>query len=330
MRCITRDRYCHPRSIDGGEDSVEPHSQVSTPSIKPEIPSSSSPDFKLLLNNPTKAPESTITAVHLSGDECSLGPTLDFVRSEMIRQIPSLTEKDAQPLSQMITDQLRRWNSPQPHLVFRRTHMIERTSRASVTIIDFECLSSSSQKSVDVQGVASPRQHHYSSTLVMSDIIDPEHPERRLGCLWAPAYDSRGGTTFVKEADHIVSVFRQCSGAMTEYRDRLVSAVAINAIEPLYSRHFSEMDARFPSTDAAIRRACAWGIVAAKSREIEYRLFAASLSSFLSFEVQNSLGIHDRDIDNSLHGTQNDLSFMLTPTVKISDVELGIMTYGLH
>ena len=326
MRCISRDRSCHPRSIDGGEDSVEPHSRISTPSLKPETPSASSPDFKLLLNDPIKAPETTITTIHLTGDECQLGPTLDFVRSEMIRQIPSLAESDTLPLSQMITDQLRRWNSPQPHLVFRRTHIIEKTSRASVTIIDFECFSPQSQQSADVQGMASPRQHYYSSTLVMSDIIDPDHPERQLGCLWAPAYDGRGGATFVKEADHIVSVFRQCSGAMTDYRDCLVSALAINAIEPLYNRHFSEMDARFTSTDAAIRRACAWGVVAAKSREIEYRLFAASLSCFLSFEVQNSIGIRDRDLDYSLHGTQNDLSFMLTPTMKISDVELGIMT----
>jgi hypothetical protein len=246
-----------------------------------------------------------------------MGPTADFVLSELIRQIPSLTGKEALPLSQMITDQLRRWSWSQPQLTFRRTQITEKTSHASVTVIDFECSAFLENKSNTQLGL-----HHYASTLVMSDIIDPEYPDLQLGCLWAPAYDGREGTTFTKEADHILSVFRQCDGEKTDYRDKFVNAIAINAIRALYNKYFSTMNTHFASADAAIQRACAWGVIAAKSREIEYRLFAASLSCFLDIELQNSLEHREGDFDISIQRNENDLCCILTPVLKISDVEI--------
>ena len=123
----------------------------------------------------------------------------------------------------------------------------------------------------------------------MSNISDSENPDQQLGCLWAPTYDGREGTTFTKEADHILSVFRQCTGENSDYRDRYVDALAVMAVKPLYEKNFANWDTKIASTKAAIQRACAWGIVAAKSGEIEYRLFAASLSCFLNFELQKAL-----------------------------------------
>lgn len=242
--------------------------------------------------------------------------------SELIRQIPSLTGKEALPLAQMITDQLRRWNWPQPQLLFRRTQIVEQTSGASVTIIDFECYVVLNPTSSD-SSHRNIQQHYYASTLVMSDISDSENPDLHLGCLWAPAYDGREGTTFIKEVDHIVSVFRQCTGESIDNRDRYVNAIAIMAVKPLIEKNFANWDTKFTSTNAAIQRACAWGIIAAKSREIEYRLFAASLSCFLNFELQKALALEETEFDISIQDNENDLCFALIPVMKISDVEAG-------
>jgi len=157
----------------------------------------------------------------------------------------------------------------------------------------------------------------------MSNISDSENPDLQLGCLWAPAYDGREGTTFTKEADHIVSVFRQCTGENSDYRDRYVNAVAVMAVKPLYEKKFANWDAKFTSTEAAMQRACAWGVIAAKSREIEYRLFAASLSCFLNFELQKVFALGETEFDVSVHDNENDLCFALIPVMKISDVEAG-------
>ena len=157
----------------------------------------------------------------------------------------------------------------------------------------------------------------------MSKILDSNNPELQLGCLWAPGFDGKEGTTFAKEADHIVSVFKHCSGGENGYRDRFVNAVAIMSINPLYSKHFTMWNSQIECTDAAIQRACAWGVVAAKSREIEYRLFAASLSCFLNFELQNNLAFHNQDFDTSLVESKNDISCVLVPIIRIADVEIG-------
>lgn len=293
---------------------------MSTPSSQREIHKTESPNFKSHFNESIHSGEIPAKSNSNNGEGEPLGPTADYILSEMIRQIPSLTEKEALPLSQMIADQLRRWNWPVSQLTFRRTQIIERTSRASVTIIDFECFTMVDHLDV----LSSPRQRHYSSTLVMSDITDPDNPELQLGCLWAPAYDGREGATFLKEADHVLSVLRQCSGETTDYRDNFINAVAINAIQPLYEKHFTNMEPEFTSAEAAIQRACAWGVVAAKSREVEYRLFAASLSCFLNFELQkNNFSFRESQFSVSKYGSQNDLCYTLTPVLKITDVEIG-------
>ena len=293
-----------------------------SPSLRRETDSTISPDFKFTVNSPIASIDAPIPQNNPTTDDGPMGPTADFVLTELIRQIPSLTGKEALPLSQMITDQLRRWSGSQPQLTFRRTQIIEKTSHASVTVIDFECSAFSEIKSDTQIELGSPRPHYYASTLVMSDIIDPDYPDLQLGCLWAPAYDRREGTTFAKEADHILSIFRQCDGEKTDYRDIFVNAIAINAIRTLYNKYFSTMDTHFASTDAAIQRACAWGVIAAKSREIEYRLFAASLSCFLDIELQNSLEYRQGDFDISIQRNENDLCCILTPVLKISDVEI--------
>ena len=250
----------------------------------------------------------------------TFGPTSEFVLSELTHQLSSLTREDAMPLSQMITHQLRRWNWPSPELTFRRTKIVEKASRASVTIIDFECSSLTSSP----QATSEPKKtHQFTSTLVMSNILDPDNPELQLGCLWAPGFDGKEGTTFAKEAEHIVSVFKHCSGGENGYRDRFVNAVAIMSVNPLYSKHFTNWDFRLGRPDAAIQRACAWGVVAAKSREIEYRLFAASLSCFLNFELHNNLAFHNQDFDISLAENKNDICCVLVPVITIADVEIG-------
>lgn len=162
----------------------------------------------------------------------------------------------------------------------------------------------------------------------MSNISDPDNPELQLGCLWAPAFDGNEGATFAKETDHIISVFKHCSGGVNGYRDRFVNAVAIMSISPLYSKHFTKWDSNLVCPDAAIQRACAWGVVAAKSREIEYRLFAASLTCFLNFELHNNLAFHNQNFDVSLVERKNDISCILVPVIRIADVEIGDPSAG--
>ena len=197
---------------------------------------------------------------------------------------------------------------------------MEKISRASLTIIDFECFFVSNEYAESLEKAP---QHHYSSTLVMSEINDPEKPDLPLGCLWAPAYDGREGITFEKEADHIVSVFRQCFGEDTDCRDKFVNAVAVLSVKQLFEKNFCKWDPMFPSTDAAIQRACAWGVIAAKSREIEYRLFAASLACFLNFEIQNAFAYKDSAGAISVRTNLNDLRHTLVPVMKVSEVEVG-------
>ena len=299
-------------------------SPTSSPSAKREIHLATSPPLKPRVNSPCESPDTLFPneANNINNDGNGVAPTADFVLSELIRQIPSLTGKEALPLSQMITGQLRRWNRSRPQLSFRRTQIIEQTSRASVTIIDFECYAMLNPNSSDTSH-KTVQQHHYASTLVMSDISDSDNPDLQLGCLWAPAYDGREGATFTKEADHIISVFRQCIRENNDYRDRYVNAVAVMAVKPLFEKNFANWDTKFTSTEAAIQRACAWGIVAAKSREIEYRLFAASLSCFLNFELQKVFALEETKFDISVQYNQNDLCFTLIPVMKMSDVEVG-------
>ena len=164
----------------------------------------------------------------------------------------------------------------------------------------------------------------YASTLVTSEIHDPEHPDRRLACLWAPAYDGKEGAAFSKEAEHILSVFRQCLGNEREARHQFVQVVALTAVKPLFDEHFSRWEEAFERVDAAVQRACAWGVIAAKSCEIEYRLFAACLNAFLDFEVQKHLrGYYDLGYVSLEHG-ENDLNFELVPFMRIGTVEVGI------
>ena len=277
------------------------------------------PHVKSLLGAPVST-ESNSTGFSNGLSLETFGPSSDYVLSELTHQLPSLIREDAMPLSQMITHQLRRWSWPLPQLTFRRTTIVEKISGASITIIDFECYSIGPT----LNGTTSEtKKSHFTSTLVMSKIHDSNNPELQLGCLWAPGFDGKEGTTFAKEADHIVSVFKHCSGGENGYRDRFVNAVAIMSINPLYSKHFTKWNSQIECTDAAIQRACAWGVVAAKSREIEYRLFAASLSCFLNFELQNNLAFHNQDFDISLVGSNNDISCVLVPVIRIADVEIG-------
>lgn len=235
--------------------------------------------------------------------------TTDHVLSELIQQIPTLTGNEALPVSTMIANQLRRWRYPST-LTFRRTKIIEKLSRASVTIIDFECSCTHSD----------PPQA-YTSSIVMSDIIDPDHAESQVSCLWAPACDGKPGMTFMREADHILSVLIQGWQGVKDANERLRASVAAMAINYLYSRHFSSWSPMYGSPEAAIQRACAWGIVAAKSREIEYRLFAASLSCFLNSQINITLQTSDFDV--SVQENRNDLRFFLIPHFRLFDVDLS-------
>jgi hypothetical protein len=243
-----------------------------------------------------------------------------FVLSELVAQIPSLTGTEALPLSQMITDQLRRWKWPHANLSFRRTKVIEKRSRASVTIIDFQCVSGS--QNLNAGSEVEPSQiKRYASTIVMSDIRNPGNPELQVSCLWAPAYEGKDGATFTKEADHLLSVLGQCWDGGADYNERLRTSVAAAAINDLYGKHFTHWNPHFVSAEAAIQRACAWGVVASKSREIEYRLFAASLSCFLNSQINFTL--RNNDFDISLQQHQNDLCYLLVPVMKFYDEELG-------
>jgi len=311
--------------MDGREEIVDSLSPTLALLSNGDNQLGTTPPFKSAGNSPRESPEAVFRddGNNVGIDSGPVAPKADFVLSELIRQIPSLTEKQALPLAQMMTDQLRRWNWPQPQLTFRRTQIVEQTSCASVTIIDFECSVVLDLRSSDSSHKTIQQHHRYTSTLVMSDISDPENPDLELGCLWAPAYDGREGTTFTKEADHIVSVFRQFTRENIDYRDRYVNAVAIMAVERLYEKNFANWNTKFTSTDAAIQRACAWGIIAAKSREIEYRLFAASLSCFLNFELQKALFLRETEFDILRQENQNDLCYTLIPVLKMSDVEVG-------
>ena len=232
------------------------------------------------------------------------GVSGDFVLSELIRQIPNLTGTEALPLSHMITDQLRRWKWSSA-LTFRRTKIIEKISNSSVTIIDFKCVSSNPRQASDLS---------YVSTIVMSDIINPDVPSEQISCLWAPAYDTVDTITFRKESTHLLSVLRQSWEGST-YNERMRTWVAATAINDLFSKYFTEWTHGFPSEDAALQRACAWGIVAANRSQIEYRLFAASLVCLLNTQINTSV----RDNLTELEAFGNDTCYMLVPHFKIYD-----------
>jgi hypothetical protein len=155
----------------------------------------------------------------------------------------------------------------------------------------------------------------------MSDITNPENPEHPVSCLWAPAYEGKDGATFSKESAHLLSVLGHCWEGGADYNERLRTSVATAAINDLYGKHFTHWSPRFAYAEAAIQRACAWGIVAAKSREIEYRLFAASLSHFLNSQINFTL--RNNEFVVSLEQCQNDLCYLLVPVLKFHDEELG-------
>lgn len=232
----------------------------------------------------------------------------DFVLSELIQQIPNLTGTEALPLSQMITDQLRRWKRSLS-LRFRRTKIVEKASKASVTIIDFECVSAESQEAADIK---------YAGTVVMSDIINRDMPSEQIGCLWAPAYDGKDPVTFRKESTHLLSVLRLCWEGCT-YNERMRTSVAATAITDLFSKHFTEWAPNFSSQEAALLRACAWGFVAANTSKIEYRLFAASMICLLNSQINSSLATSSIEAESP----GNDLCFTLIPYFRVLHIELG-------
>jgi hypothetical protein len=300
---------------------------VAVPALKPLLFEETSPEAKEASATAEGTDRSRAGAVETDSfrQSAQFGPPAEFVLSELVRQIPSLSHSEALPLSQMITQQLRRWNWPNPRLTFRRTKIVENVSKASVSIIDFQCASKSSlQFPILSPSQPASEQHQYASTLVMSNIADPHCPELQLGCLWAPAYDGKEGITFSKEIDHILPVFRQCSGdeGKSNFRERFANAIAIMAITPLFANHFTTWDPNFSSPDAAIQRACAWGVVAAKSREVEYRLFASSLSCFLNFELQNNLTFTEEESSRTSGEFPNDLCYTLIPYMRIIDMQV--------
>lgn len=315
MRCIARDRKCCPREIKGRSEPITPNS------LSPTADKSVSPTRDS--SRTTTKVGIEIDVIDQSAFRSDLKNELSgkFVLSELIGQIPSLTGAEALPLSQMITGQLRRWMWPQPSLTFRRTKIVEKASHASVTIIDFDCASGRSPTLNGGFDLGQFPSHHYASTIVMSDIADPENPEGQVSCLWAPAYEGKDGATFSKESAHLLSVLGQCWEGGTDYNERLRRSVATAAINDLYGKHFTQWSPRFAYVEAAIQRACAWGVVAAKSREIEYRLFAASLSHFLNSQINFTL--RNKEIEISLEECQNDLCYSLVPMIKLHNEELG-------
>jgi hypothetical protein len=285
---------CRPRTLESTTEKTPAYDQLQ------KAPLSTKP----LMNIPPQIE----SAVH--GDSRSSRITTDSMLSELIQQIPSFTGNEALPLSTMIADQLRRWDQDSI-LTFRRTKIIEKCSRASVTIVDFECASPSSDQ-----------RRAYTSSIVMSDIIDPDRPESQVSCLWAPAYDGKSGTTFTREADHILSVLKQGWEGGKDSNERLRTSVAAMAINYLYTHHFSCWSPLYGSPEAAIQRACAWGIVASKSRQLEYRLFAASLSCFLNSQI--NITLQTSDFDSSVPENRNDLRFFLVPYFRVFDIDLGM------
>jgi hypothetical protein len=247
-------------------------------------------------------------------------PTQDFVLAQLCRQIPALDDTEATTLSQMLTPQLRKWTYPSTTLLFRRTKIRESTSTASVTIIDFEC-SATLQARTGFFFREQPRQVRWTSTLITSDIPDAARPEQTLTCLWAPAYDGKEGSVFAKEGGHLGSVFGACVGR-GDARDRFLEIVAMRGLGGLFERDFGRWEDGFGGVDEGVQRACAWGVVAAKSREIEYRLFAACLTAFLEFEVQKHRG------GTMEAPAENDLLVNLVPAMRIGGVDVG--TFGFE
>jgi hypothetical protein len=245
-------------------------------------------------------------------------PTQAFVVAQLRQQIPALDDTEATTLSQMLTPQLRKWTYPSTTLLFRRTKIRESTSTASVTIIDFECCATLQPRTGFFFREQS-RQVRWTSTLVTSHVPDAARPDDALTCLWAPAYDGKEGAAFGKEGEHLRSVFGGCVG-MGDGRDRFLEIVALRGVGGLFERDFGRWEDGFGGVDEGVQRACAWGVVAAKSREIEYRLFAACLTAFLEFEVQRHRGGARVEAP-----VENDLLFNLVPAMRIGGVDVGIL-----
>lgn len=108
---------------------------------------------------------------------------------------------------------------------------------------------------------------------------------------------------------------------MGDARDKFLEIVALRGVGGLFERDFGRWEDGFGGVDEGVQRACAWGVVAAKSREIEYRLFAACLTAFLEFEVKKQRGTRVE------LAAENDLLFNLVPAMRIGGVDIGIFGF---
>jgi hypothetical protein len=317
---MAKDRNCQPRSRQLSVEDLPESIVTNSPSAtRLDLTPSSA-----VSTSDSQQPSLSLKSPIVRADSRNFRVLSENVITELIRQLPTLSGTEALLLSKMIANQLCRWSYPDLELKFRRSKITEKLSRASITVIDFECRSQA--ESGDVGRELSV--HRYSSSVVVSDIVNPERPDEQLSCLWAPAYDGREGSTFSKEVEHIISVFKQSTGE--GFQDKLAYTMAKMTINDMYRHYFDEWSPRYISCASAIQRACAWGIVAAKSKEVEYRLFAAALRCFINLQTGGQFGAEKQEGCIMESGDSlNNMCFVLTPFMDLCHRRIGTSSLTL-
>ena len=251
---------------------------------------------------------------------------VNFIFSELRRQLPSLEGYETYALSHHLNEQLQGvWKQNQVSMTFRRMKIVENISRASITLLDFHCVTQLPLSSALPLGYGSsiqPSTQTYNpitGTVVMSEVQDPTHPEMQPRCIWSHVENRLDVGTFMVERDYLISALPGHRATRTQ---KVYKSIAVLALKRIF-KCLHSWTPDFVSPEAAIQRACAWRIVSSAWDMFEYRLFAASLA-WLFETFHNSADHPSRNgIICSSDDNQNDLIYVLTPFVRIFDTDIG-------
>ena len=293
-RCLSKNRQCQPRK----QSSPDSDASSSQASISHHVA-----DADRASAFPWVPPQ-----------VLSSQASLEFVFSELQRQLPSLEGYEIFALSQHLSERLRDvWNQIQISLAFRRIKVIENVSRASITVLDFQSVPQAS-----VRTVPHPCQT-IVGTVIMSEVPDPTHPEMQPRCIWSQVNNGPDNDPFSTENSHLTSALPIHTSSRTQ---NVYGLVAVRGLKQLY-KHTRFWNPGFTSAESAIQRACAWGIVSSVADKFEYRLFAASVTRFFETYLDSVNRPSAERFATSPDDNKNDLTYVLKPFVRVLDKDIG-------
>lgn len=211
-------------------------------------------------------------------------------------------------LSEHINEQLQdRCKETQVSLTFRKIKVTESVSRASITILDFHCAPQLSPLSIRVLDAI-------TGTVVMSEV-----PEMHPKCIWSHLDNKTDMNLFSMERAYLLSALPSNANNLSH---KVHQSVAASELSAVYKR-LRGWNWMFDSTEAAIQRACAWGIVNSASDMFEYRLFAACVTRFFETHVTSRNRPSRNHVTGSQAENENDLAYILTPFIEVFGTDIS-------